>query len=197
MLEIDEVSENLHFGRPRDFILDLIFGPLDVILGAFLRPGRPPGTLFGTLAVQGAKMDVFGVPSGHLLGSILDTFWAPSRKGSFKNMKKSVSGSDPQQKAEKQHFTNRVWRGPERHPIDACRTFREVRCDALGVILGGLLGHFWSYFEYFWGSGPQLGLPKQVPKGDLEIRGFWVGFRGPRTAASHAGSRENGGGQPL
>ena len=95
MLEIDEVSENLHFLEASGLHFGPHFAPLDVILAAFLRPGRPPGTLFGTLAVQGAKMDVFGVPSGHLLGSILDTFWTPNRKRSFKNMKKSVSGSGP------------------------------------------------------------------------------------------------------
>ena len=95
MLQVSEVSENLHFLEASGVQFGPHFEPLDVILAAFLRPGLPPGTLFGTLAVQGAKMDVFGVPSGHLLGSILDTFWTPSRKGSFKNMKKSVSGSDP------------------------------------------------------------------------------------------------------
>ena len=147
----------------------------------------------GTLAVQGAKIDDFWVPSGHLLGSILDTFWTSKRKRSLKNMKKSVSGSGP----EKKHLTNRVWRGPKRHPIDNCRMFREVRWVALGVIFGCLWGHFWSSFGNFWGSGPQLGLPKQVPKGDLEIRGFWVGFRDPRTASGHARLIEIWGGQPL
>ena len=95
MLEVGEVGENLLFWEASGLHFGPHFAPLDAILAAFLRPGRPPETLFGTLAVQGAKMDVFGVPSGHLLGSILDTFWTPSRKGNFKNMKKSVSGSDP------------------------------------------------------------------------------------------------------
>ena len=108
-------------------------------------------------------------------------------------MKKSVPGSGP----EKKHLTSRVWRGPKRHPIDNCHMFREVRWVALGVILGCLWGHFWSSFGHFGGSGPQLELPKQLPKGDLEIKGFWVGFRDPRTPASSARSREIWGGQPL
>ena len=65
LLEVSEVSENHHFGDGSGLHFGPHFGPLDIILAAFLRLGRPPGSLFGTLAVQDAKMDVFGVPSGH------------------------------------------------------------------------------------------------------------------------------------
>ena len=59
MLEVSEVSENLHFWEASELHFGPYFGPLEIILAAFLRPGRPPGTLFGTLALQGAKIDVF------------------------------------------------------------------------------------------------------------------------------------------
>ena len=84
MLEVSEVSENLHFLEASGLQFGPHFVPLDVILAAFLRPGLPPGTLFGTLAVQGAKMDVFGVPSGHLLGSILTHFGHQAAKEASK-----------------------------------------------------------------------------------------------------------------
>ena len=85
MLEVSEVSENLHFLEASGLHFGPHFRPLDVILAAFLRPGRPPGTLFGTLAVQGDKMDVFWFASGNHLGSTLDTCWAPRRKEASKH----------------------------------------------------------------------------------------------------------------
>ena len=170
MLEIDEVGENLHFLEASG----LHFGP------HFWTSGRHFGSLFEAWTPTWDPFWHFGGP-GCQNGRFWGSLWAPpgvhfghilgtkSQKKLQKHEKLGV-WKRSLKKAEKQHFTNRVWRGPERHPIDACRTFREVRRDALGVILGGLLGHFWSYFGHFWGSGPQLGLPKQVPKGDLEIR---------------------------
>ncbi len=145
MLEVGEVSENLLFLEASGRHFGPHFAPLELIWAAFWSPGRPPGTILGTLAVQGAKIDDFWVPSGHLLGSILGTFGTSKRKRSQKNMKKSVSGSGP----EKKHLTNRVWRGPKRHPIDKYHMFREVRWVALGVILGGFWGHFWTCFRHF------------------------------------------------
>ena len=104
VLEVGEVSENLLFLEASGRHFGPHFASLELIWAAFWSPGRPPGTILGTLAVQGAKIVDFWVPSGHLLGSIWDTFWTPKRKRSFKNMKKSVSGSGP----EKTHLTNRV-----------------------------------------------------------------------------------------
>ena len=59
MLEGGEVNENLHFWGTLGLDFGAHFVPLDLIWAAFWRPGRPPGTLFGTLALQGAKIDVF------------------------------------------------------------------------------------------------------------------------------------------
>ena len=73
MLEVGEVSENPRFLEVSKPHFRRHFAPLEPIWAAFWRPGRPPGTLFGTLAVQGAKIDDFGVPPGHLLGA----FWIP------------------------------------------------------------------------------------------------------------------------
>ena len=122
MLEVGEVSENLHLLEVSKLHFGSHFASLEPLWAAFWRPGRPPGILFGTLAVQGAKIDDFGVPSGHLLGSILDTFWTSKRTRRFKHMKKSVSGSD----LEKKYLTNRVWGGSKRHPIDKYHMFRGI-----------------------------------------------------------------------
>ena len=69
-------------------------------------------------------------------------------------MKKLVSGSG----LEKRHVTNRVWRGPKRHPIDKYHMFREVGGDplgsfweAFGLAFETFLGTLWA-LDRTWGS---------------------------------------------
>ena len=137
------LAKTFIFWRPRDLILDLIFGPLDVVLGAWT-PTWDPFWHFGGPGCQNGRFwGSLWAPPGVHFGHILDT---KSQRKLQKHEKVGV-WKRSLKKAEKQHFTNRVWSGPERHPIDACRCFREVRWDALGIIFGRLWGRF---LEPFW-----------------------------------------------
>ena len=73
VLEVVEVIENPDFFESSGLHFGSHFVLLELILAAIWRPGRPPGTILGTLALLISKIVLFSLPSGIHFGFFLDT----------------------------------------------------------------------------------------------------------------------------